>query len=150
MEGVYRVLASRYDGNGQRHDRLLGRFAIYEGMLIHLEDHGGVMDTMLPAGMVTARTKMRLQGLERSGYYKVIPESEINEGHHPNHLERLDVGQAEPDSVFTLAGEGMPVPKVVEVWSDAVEVDGKRLADNEVHEMMDKVRAGTLILTPVS
>jgi hypothetical protein len=149
MEGVYRLIAHRYDASGQQHDRLLGRFFIHQNVLVHLEDHTGVLENWFPQGIVTPRTVERLQRVGSTGYYEIVHEDDLNAGNHPDHLEEMDLGPVRPEAVFTLNGEGLPAPELVEVWGDSIEVGGRRLNDAEGADLMDRVRAGTLVLTPV-
>jgi hypothetical protein len=149
MEGVYRLIVHRFDGQGQQHDRTAGRFLIHQNVLVHLEDHSGNLEHWFPQGVLTARTTARLQDIGRSGYYELLHEDHVNEGHHPDRVEEMELGPVQPEAVFTLNGEGLPAPELVEVWADAIEVGGRRLGDREAADLMDKVRAGTLVLTPV-
>lgn len=149
MEGVYRLLASRFDDAGHRHERMVGRFMVHQGILLHLEDHSGALHELFPSGLITHRTQVRMDTIARSGHYRLLHEDDINQGVHPQHVQALDLGRTEPDSTFTLNGQGMPVPQIVEVWGDVVEVAGKRLSDDELHQIMSSVRDGTLILSPV-
>lgn len=150
MDGVYRLIVHRFDDAGARHDRLAGRFVIENGMLTILDDYMGKLHQLFPVGLVTARTKQRIASVDRSGYMQLVREDHVNEGEHPEHVNELDLGELQPEATFMLVGEGIPAPQLVEVWSNAVMVAGKRLSDLEARDLMDKVEAGKLILTPTA
>lgn len=149
MDGIYRVYAHRFDEAGQRHDRIMGRFAIEQGLLLILEDHYGKLHHLFPQGLITARTKKRMENLERSGYHQIVREDHVNQGHHPEHARDMDLGEMEPEARFMVSGEGVHAPQLLEIWSGAVVLAGRRLSDMETRELMNGVHAGKLILSPM-
>lgn len=146
-DGVYRIYALSHGEKLNR--RLMGRVALVDGYLHQLEDHFGTLDAALPNGQMTEAATRCLQGMAHSPYYQVVNEEHINDGHHPQDIPDLDVGQMAPESCFMLAGEGLAAPQLVEIWGDAVVVAGRRLSESDLHELMGKVREGLLHLTPV-
>lgn len=145
MDGVYRIYARKPDG----YRRLMGRLAITDGLVHHLEDHHGSLEGIFPEGPVSPRTAQRLHSFSHSPYYEIVDEENINAGHHTEDIPDLEIGDVTPEATFTLAGEGLAAPQLVEVWHGAVVVAGRKLSEGDVHELMGKVRDGTLILTPV-
>jgi hypothetical protein len=145
MDGVYRIYAIT-DG-AQR--RLMGRLAVTDGYLHQLEDHFGTLGQLFPDGPVSNQALHRLDVMRHHPYYQVVQEDHINEGHHPADVPDLEIGPTEPEGTFTLAGEGMATPQIVEVWGEAIVMNGRRLSESDVHQIMSKVREGSLHLTPV-
>lgn len=146
-DGTYHVMARTWMGD-QEHDRFLARFMIQNGNIQHIEDYTGHMQLTLPEGPMDYRTIDTLNSLQNSAYYQLINEDEIYEGCHPHLLQPLDFGDIQPEEKYLLSGVDYPQPQLVEVWHDAVTLAGKTLSDQELREVMDKVRDGYYTLSP--
>jgi hypothetical protein len=85
--GIYLVYRRYAERNEQR---LVGRFAILGGRIMHLDDHDGVIASAFPKGPLTARTLHRLEYMERSPYWRIVHEDHLDE--HPDLIPDLPVG----------------------------------------------------------
>lgn len=144
-DGFYKLFALNWGADGKRSQRLLSRFMIQKGNIRHLEDHFGTMPNMLPEGPITYNTLDRLKSLETSAYFHLIHEDDVNEGHHPEHIEPMDLGLTEPEQRFALNMNGKFY--ALEVWPEVVTMDGHKLSDQQLAEIMDKVKEGAYTLT---
>lgn len=147
-DNVYRIYALSYPGE-EVNRKLIGRLAVHGGVIHHLEDHHGVLHHIVPSGVSSERALTNLEKLKDNPYYEVLSESDVDEGKHPHEIEELDVGEVEPEAMFTLAGEGIPEPVLVEIYADAILMGGKKLNEKEAHELMQKINEGKYILTPI-
>lgn len=147
--GIYKIYQLRYDENEQTHKRLAARILVQDGQLQHLESHHSAVDELLPEGPVTPSIERKFNQLKMSGYYDVINEKHVSEGKHPQETEELDLGEIEPEHKFIMTGAALENPGMVELWDDAVVLDGRRLDDTEAHQLLGEVAAGRLILTPI-
>jgi hypothetical protein len=146
-DGIYRVFYIRHNGP-EVHKRLVARLLVSNGYLWHLEDHDS-LEGSLPEGRIDQKVASRFASLQRSGYYQIIDEKALAEGHHPDHVEDMDVGDPQAEHRFIMTGDGLKSPAVVELWDHAVIVDGRRLDDTESHQLLSEVQAGRLVLSPV-
>lgn len=147
-DGIYRLYKVRYDHAHQQHRRLAGRLLVANGQIQHLEDHHSLQE-LIPEGPVTPQVERRFKQLSRSGYHELLHEEDISRGEHPDEFEDLDVGAIEPEHRFIMTGDGLANPAIVEMWDDAISVDGRRVDDTEAHQMLGEVAAGRLVLTPL-
>lgn len=147
--GIYKISQLRYDEGDQVHKKLVGRILVQDGQLQHLESHHSVVDELLPEGQITPSVQRLFNQLKSSGYYEVVNEKHISAGHHPNHVQELDLGEVEADHKFIMTGPTLHNPAMIEMWDDAVVMDGRRLDDNEAHQLLGEVAAGRLVLTPI-
>jgi hypothetical protein len=149
-DGTYHILARNWGPDGLEHNRLLSRFIIQNGNIQHIDDHTDNMTDTFPEGPMTYRTLEALEKLQTSGYYQLIHEDEIYEGHHAHLLQPFDFGDIQPDEKYVITGIDYPQGQLVEVWHDAVTIGGKTLSDQELRSIMDKVKDGIYTLTPES
>lgn len=149
-DGAYHVLARNWGPDGSEHNRLLARFVIINGNVQHVDDYTGSFEATIPEGPITFRTLEALEALERSAYYKLISEDDIRQCMHPYLIQTLDYGDVQPEEKYLLSGIDFPDPQLVEVWTDAVTLAGKTLSDQEIREIMEKVKDGHYTLTPES
>lgn len=147
-DGIYRIYKLRHDEAEQTHRRLAARLHFSNGQVVHLENHHG-MDDLIPEGPVTPQIERRFNQLRRSGYHEVIHEEHIAAGHHETEVDPLDVGNIAPDHKFIMTGAGLTNPAIVELWHDAMTLDGRDVDETEAHQIMGEVAAGRLVLTPI-
>jgi hypothetical protein len=147
-DGIFRIYKLRYSDDDQEHRRLAGRVWIQGGEVRHLEDHTDI-DSLLPEGKITPQTERRFKQLSRSGYFQIINEKDISEGHHASEVDPLDVGPAEPEHRFMMTGDGLANPAMVELWDNSMAIDGRDIDHQEAQHIMDEIRSGRLILTPL-
>lgn len=147
-DGIYRIYKLRHDQTGETHRKLAARLLVHQGICHHLEDHHD-MEDLFPEGQVTPQFGRRLTQLAHSGYHEVVHEDDLHAGHHPEYVEPLDIGAVEPEARFIMTGEGLVHPQHVEMYEEAIYVDGKRLDDNDAHHLMTEVSHGRLHLQPV-
>src|SRR4051812_6172309 len=102
--GSYRIYHI-YHTNGKHESQLVGRFVIQNGEFHVLEDHDKLMSDSLPDGPMDYAHEKFLWSLQHSGYYRIVHEDEINEGHHQGLVEDLDIGPTEPDAEYILTGK---------------------------------------------
>lgn len=148
-EGIYRIYKLRHDEAGETHRRLSARLHIQAGKVLHLEAHHDTVSEMFPEGPVTPTIERRLLQLQHSGYYEVIHEADMAEGHHESEVPHLDLGHTEAEHKFIMTGDGITHPQLVEMWDDVVTVDGRHLDDTEAHQLLGEVAAGRVHLTPM-
>ncbi|WNM70323.1 hypothetical protein [Myxococcus phage Mx1] len=148
MDGIYRIYKLRHTEDGQTHRKLAARLFIHEGQVHHLEDHHD-MDRMFPEGPFTPQLQRRMRQLASSGYHQVVDEAHIAQGHHPELVEQLDIGPIQAEHRFLMTGANLPNPQLVELWDHAVVLDGRRLEDDEAHQLLQEVAVGRLTLTPL-
>ena len=147
-DGTYQLFALSWGHDGAEHSRLLSRFDINKGCIQHIEDHMGHADQLLPEGPIDYRTLGRLEQLKQSGYYKLVHEDDISACHHPELVQPMDFGEITPEKKFILTGVDYPAGQLVEVWGEAVTLAGRTLSEQELRELMDKVKDGSATLTP--
>lgn len=148
-DGIYKIYQLRHDETDETHRRLVSRLLVHGGQIVHLEAHHNAIDEMFPEGPVTDVAERRFLQLQHSGYYEVVNEADVAAGHHESEVEPLDLGHLEADHKFILTGEGLPHPQLIEMWDDAVVVDGRRLDDTEAHHLLQEVASGRLSMTPL-
>ena len=90
---IYRLYRLYPQGHEQQEQRLIARFAIVGGQIYHLEDHDHVIDDIVPQGPVTPRIQTRIAQLRRSPYWRLVLESDIDQGHHPDLLADASGGE---------------------------------------------------------
>lgn len=147
-DGIYRIYQLRFDEADRQHRTLAARFLIQDGHLHHLEDHKS-MGEDFPEGPIAPEVERHFKMLQHSGYYEVIHESDVAAGHHPEEVPLFDLGDCEAEHKFVVTGDGLAEPSHVEMWDDAIEVDGRRLSEHEAHHLLSEVASGRLVLTPV-
>lgn len=129
------------DSNSKPQDRLVGRFLIDGKQFFILEDHEGLLENSLPDGLLDNHHLNVIDKLNHSSYYKIIHENQLNQGHHDHLIEDLDIGSVEPEAEYILSGRNY-APERMEAFGDSILIDGKKIEDSEVNEIMNKVRLG--------
>jgi hypothetical protein len=147
-EGIYRIYKLRHADDGSVGRRMWMRVFIHDGQVQHLEDHDNAQ-RFLPEGPMTPHLSRRLEQLQHSPYFEVIHERDLGEGMHAEHVAPLELGEITPDHKFVMTGPSLPNPQILELWGEAVVLDGRRLDENEAHQLLSEVGAGRLSLTPV-
>lgn len=147
--GIYRIYQLRYSENEQIHRRLAARILVHDGNIHHLESHHSAVEELLPEGPITPLVQRKFSQLRNSGYYEVVDEKHVAAGHHPAEVPEMDLGEVEADHKFIMTGPSLVNPAMIEMWDDAVVMDGRRLDDTEAHQLLGEVAAGRLILTPL-
>ena len=147
--GIYKIFELRFDADEVVHRRIVGRLWVQGDKVQHLEDHHNKLEELFPEDMPASALARRFAMLQRNPYYEVINEDNVAAGHHEHHLKQLDLGEMEADAKFVMTGDSIPHPQIVEIWHEAVMVDGRKLEEDEARSLLDEVRNGRLILTPV-
>ncbi len=145
--GTYRVFEIMHN-EGKPHDQLVARFLIDDGAFHILEDYNHVLVDSLPEGVYDEGHEKVLTQLSNSGYFKVIHEKDANEGNHESLIEDLDVGDVEPDSEFLIHEEGT-APQTLQMYGGTAILDGKKLSDEELQQLMDKVKSSEFTMHPI-
>src|SRR6266851_2331960 len=131
---------------GKPEQHMVGRFMV-EGDQFHiLEDHNNILSDHLSDGLMTPNHQKALFNLLHSGYFRIIPEDEINEGHHEDQIEDLDIGNTEPDATYLVSGPTLDEPKVLEMYGDNCVLDGKKLSEEEIKGLMQNIHNDVLKL----
>ena len=146
--GTYR-LYSIFHTMGKPEERLVGRFWINGGELHILEDHNNLLSDSLLNGKIDQKHEKVLWNLIHSGYYKVIPESGVNEGHYDDMAQDLDIGEISPDQEYIVSGATLDSPMRLEMHGENLILDGKRLSEEEVKSFMSKVHSQEYTLVPI-
>jgi len=144
MEGFYRLFGLSYT-QGQLQRRYLGRFAIHNGHLQVLESRGQTLHEMLPDGEVDETLQHRLQNMAQSPYFQLINEQSLHEGHYPDLIPEMDLGEGQPDAIYSLQEPGQ-TPQHLEIWGETAILDGRRLTPHELDALMARVEAGKYML----
>lgn len=148
-KGVYSIF-SIMPTNGSPEERFVARFLVDGKNFNVLEDHSNLLSDSLPNGLMDPTHFKILWRLMHSGYHKVVPENEINEGHYQNLIPDLDLGYTEPDQEYLLTGPMLEAPKRVEMFGQNVIVDGQKLKPEELQDMMDRIHSHELKLIPLN
>ncbi len=144
--GTYRVYQVMHN-EGAPHDQLVARFLIDDGAFHILEDYNYVLTDSLPEGLYDNSHDKVLSQLASSGYFKVIHESEANEGHHEGLIDDLDIGETEADSEYLIHKEG-DEPQTLQMYGETAILNGRKLSDEELQDIMDKVKSEELTMHP--
>jgi hypothetical protein len=144
--GSYRIYEVMHN-QGEPHDQLIARFLIDDNAFHILEDYNHLLSDALPEGLFDDGHERMLSQLASSGYYKIIHEDEANQGHHENLIEDLDIGDVEPDSEYIIHEEGEE-PQTMQMYGEIAILNGRKLTDEELQQIMDKVKSGELSMHP--
>lgn len=79
-QAIYSVYGNYPQDNGQISRRLLGRFMIIKDKLTILEDHIGMLKSMLIEGPVYGANERALNSLSQSPYTEVVNEADVKAG----------------------------------------------------------------------
>jgi hypothetical protein len=135
---------------GDTEENYIGRFLVQGGEFFNLEDHTGMLQEHLPDGPMNDIHKKALQSLMNSGYYKVVHEKEISQGHHETLIPELDLGADEsPEAEYILTDEMGSEPKRVEMYGEVVIIDGQKVEEKEYNKIMDLIHSGKMKLIPI-
>jgi hypothetical protein len=145
--GTYRII-QKFPTNGKTEDRLVGRFYVGAGQFSLIEDPLCLFrDQLIDGPMDEAHSKV-LEHLLHSGYYCLIHEDEINEGHYDDLLEDMDIGVTEPDAEYLLI-TGDSEPQRIDVYGNNFVVNGQKLSDEEADELLFKVHQHEYRMIPL-
>ncbi len=129
----------------------IGRYAISDGNITHLEDYHGLMGKLVPQGPVNQKTVSQLHGLRMSPYIQISsshpPVDPANDTVTPivpqdRAPSAVAAPIARPPSVFHYQRAGHDAPHVLEVSQGKYLLDGNELAPHEVHAVMGNVKSG--------
>lgn len=143
--GTYRIYRTRLDAQGVPRHQLAARFINSNGHIHYLEDDDHVSGILEP-GVIDAKKESRFRSLQGSGYFKVVHEDHLNAGHHPEHLQVLDLGETCPEASFDLTYDGKK--HLLEVYSGVTILDGHELSDDETKMLMSEIAAKKKLLEP--
>ena len=145
--GSYRIYEIMHT-QGTPHDQLVARFWINSEYAFHiLEDYNHLLADTLPEGVFDNNHEKLLSQLSYSGYYKVIHEKEANDGHHENLIEDLDIGNVDPDAEYLIHEPGEE-PKTLEMYGEHAILNGQKITDEELQQLMDKVKSEEVTMHP--
>lgn len=145
--GTYRIFQVIQTA-GKPEERLVGRFYIKGKMFHLLEDHDHLFRDSLPDGQMDEAHQKVIWNLMHSPYFRVVTEDEINQGFHDNLVEEIDLGQNKPDAEYLLSGYASE-PLHMEMYGENAILDGKRLTDEQLSGIMNKVREDRYKLVPI-
>lgn len=137
-----------FHANGMPEERLVGRFLIQGNAFNILEDNDRLLEDEVVDGPLTDRHLKFLHHLQHSPYYRLVCSTELNEGHHDDQLEELDIGHEEPETVYLLQEEGQP-PRRLECYGERMLLDGELLTDEQVNNLMNEVYSGKISKIPI-
>jgi hypothetical protein len=86
--GIYRLYRRHVDDHEKTEQRLVGVFAIVNHRVHIMEDHGGIMEDMVPPGPLDESVLYRLFMLSRNPYWRLVHENDIQAGNHPDLQEQ--------------------------------------------------------------
>lgn len=138
-----------YHNDGAPEERLVARFMIHQGQFHILEDHDHLLKESLVEGPYDSNHERLINHLANSGYYRLVNENEVNEGHHDDILPDLDIGPVEPDAEYLLSTDAHEAPERVEMYGQNVIMGGRKLTEEETNELMARVRSGEYSLTAI-
>ncbi len=144
--GSYRVYEIMHN-QGKPHDQLVARFLINDSQFHILEDYNDLLSDALPEGFYDASHEKLLNQLASSGYFKVIHEDEANQGHHESLIEDLDIGDINPDAEYLLYQDGEE-PQTLQMYGDTAILNGRKISEDELQQIMDKVHSQELEMHP--
>lgn len=94
-EGIWRLYRLYVGDSLKPQRRMVGRFLLYGDTLGVLEDHDDILEKLAPNGVVNEDVLKRLALLDRSPYWELVNEDDIQAGEHPEHLPELQDGGPE-------------------------------------------------------
>lgn len=145
--GTYRIYQLIH-GEGDPQEVLVGRFMVKDGNFTTLEDHDGLITKELPDGPVGHPHEKFFNGIDNSGYYKLIAEQNIDQGHHADLVEDVDWDDSQPEARYILMAPNEE-PKRMEMYGETVVLDGEKLSDEAVKKIIEAVRENKFRLLPV-
>lgn len=144
---TYRIYAVHHT-SGSPHEQLVGRFMIKDNEFHILEDNDHLLQDSFPEGFMSDQHQKLLWQLEHSGYYKVVPDQEANEGFHEDLIQDLDIGQQDPDAEYIIHEEGKE-PQRLEMYGSSAILDGHKLGNEELNNLMNLVHTGKVQKVPL-
>lgn len=92
--GIWLVYRKVQDEERGESHRLMGRFVIHGGNITVMEDHGGIIEDMFPAGPMTGRELRRMKAMEngQSAYWELVREDDLNQGKRMDLVPELELG----------------------------------------------------------
>lgn len=129
-----------YNVDGQ--ERHAGRFVIHNNGLVHLEDHGGLLQTLLPEGPVTMNTISAIHNMKMSPHLRMstVPVKIQKKKEEPA-PESKPAAPRLP-SVFEYQRAGHDHPHTLEVHNGQYMLDGESLTHPEVQAILDNHKSG--------
>lgn len=149
-DGVYRIY---YHYDHERYGpqrRLHSRFVIHNGVIHHLEDHFGHLDSMMPEGNLDNRHKRQLARLLTSRCFELINEDDIMAGECEDEIPEFDPGLTLSDAQFWMISKDGGEPQKVEVQGDVVTIDGIKLTDEEAEKLIFCIQNGLVQLKEIA
>lgn len=147
-DSIYRIYQLGHTDKPFR--RLVARFAIHGGNVIHLEDHLHSLRDTLPEGVFSDDHKSQMLRMAHSPYYQIVNENNIEQGDHPDDVIEIDHGVNGPERTFEMTVPGAPKPFKLELTGRVVTVDGKRLSEQDAAGLLEQVKAGQISLKPLT
>src|SRR5277367_1207167 len=135
--GTYRIYRIMH-GNGDPQESLVGRFMVQGNNFTTLEDHDGLITNEVPDGPIGYPHQKFFNGLDNSGYFKLISEQNINQGQHKDLIGDVDWDDSQPEARYLLLAPNEE-PKHMEMYGETVVLDGERLDDDAVKKIIEDV-----------
>jgi hypothetical protein len=145
--GIYRVYSLTH-GDGEPQDVLIGRFMISGKNFNVLEDHDGLLSESLPEGQIGPVHQKFFSSMDHNPYYKLVNENHISQGSHDDLMEEIDWGDSNPEARYMLLAPNEE-PRRVEMYGENMVLDGERVPDDKVDELVAAIRDGKYKLLPV-
>src|SRR5690606_22836906 len=149
-DGVYRIYYHYDHEKYGPQRRLHSRFVIHNGVIHHLEDHFGHLDSMMPEGNLDNRHKRQLARLLTSRYFELINEDDIMAGEYEDEIPEFDPGLTLSDAQFWMISKDGGEPQKVEVQGDVVTIDGIKLTDEEAEKLIFCIQNGLVQLKEIA
>lgn len=146
-KGTYRIHRILHT-QGTPYEQHMGRFMIQDGQFHILEDYDNLMSDTLGEGLLDDTHKKFICKLTNSGYFKLIHEDEANQGLHDDLIDDLDMGPVEPDQEYIYLVPGSE-PQRIEMFGENAIIDGRKLEENELRELVEAANEGLARMMPV-
>lgn len=91
-EGIYRLYRLYVDDHAKVQRRQVARFVLYGEELNSLEDYDGLIEALAPNGYVDGEVLARLKNMDRSPYWELVHEDDIQAGQHEHLLPEMRDG----------------------------------------------------------
>lgn len=147
IKGIFKIYKHSHSNHHDDHDKLIGRVMFDKRECHFLEDHDGFLSSNIHEGPVSEEHGRFMENLAHSGYFKVVPEEEIQQGLHDELIPDLDIGEIQPDHEYLLIDPTQDgPPKRVEIHNSFWIVEGKNLSPEEKNDLLNSIREGKVQL----
>jgi len=137
---IYRIYSLAHSNQGASMKRMLARFVIVDGQLIHLEDHLDGLQRILPEGPVSQQTLIRMNRLKMHGYFKLVNENSL--GNWKQMVPNLDLGEILPDHAYQVTDTQGKLVGQMSFYEDQIFLNEKIQAGEDREKLLEKIRSG--------